>query len=73
MPMCLKKKVFGQCIIPTLTNGCENWPLKINTVQKIRSTKRAMERKILGISLLDKINQIVIREKTKFRAQSVIY
>ena len=45
MPMCLKKKVFEQCIIPTLTYGCETWPLKINTVQNVRSTKRAMKRK----------------------------
>ena len=52
MPMCLKKKVFEQCLIPTLTYGCETWPLKINTLHKIRTTQRAMERKILGISLL---------------------
>ena len=67
MPMCLKKKVFEQCLIPTLTYGCETWPLKINTLHKIRSTQRAMERKILGISLLDKINHTAIREKTKFK------
>ena len=35
--------------------------LKINTLQKIRTTQRAMERKILGISLLDKINHTAIR------------
>ena len=67
MPMCLKKKVFEQCLIPTLTYGCETWPLKINTLHKIRTTQRAMERKILGISLLDKINHTAIREKTKFK------
>ena len=64
-----KKKVFEQCIIPTITYGCETWPLKINTLQKIWTTQKAMERKILGIgiSLLDKINHTAIKEKTKFK------
>ena len=34
VPMCLKKKVFEQCIKLTL-NDCEtSWSLKINTVQR---------------------------------------
>ena len=70
--MCLKKKVVEQYIIPTFTYGCDTWPLKINNVQKIRSTQRAMERKILGISLLDKVRHTDIREKTKFK-DVVIY
>ena len=28
MPMCLKRNVFEQCIIPSLTYGCETWSLK---------------------------------------------
>ena len=67
MPMCLKRKVFEQCVIPSLTYGCETWPLKIETIQKMRSTQRAMERKIIGVSLLDKINHNIIREQTKFK------
>ena len=67
MPMCLKRKVFEQCIIPSLTYGCETWPLKIETIHKMRSVQRAMERKIIGVSLLDKINHSIIREKTKFK------
>ena len=66
MPMCLKRQVFEQCIIPSLTYGCETWPLKIETIHKMRSVQRAMERKIIGVSLLDKINHSIIREKTKF-------
>ena len=67
MPMCLKRKVFEQCVIPSLTYGGETWPLKIETIQKMRSTQRAMERKIIGVSLLDKINHNIIREQTKFK------
>ena len=47
--------------------ACETWPLKINTIQNIRSTQTSMERKISGISLLDKINHTDIREKIKFK------
>ena len=27
LPNCLKRKVFNQCIIPTMTYGCQTWSL----------------------------------------------
>ncbi|MGH0153183.1 UNVERIFIED_CONTAM: hypothetical protein FKN15_055137 [Acipenser sinensis] len=27
LPLCLKRKVFYQCVLPLLTYGCETWTL----------------------------------------------
>ena len=46
-PIALKGKTFNQCVIQTLTYGCETWTL-IKTLRiKIRSAQRAIERKML--------------------------
>ena len=64
IPMCLKRKVFNQCINPTLTYGCQTWTLTKELVHKIEICQRKMERKILGIKQIDKIPNKTIREKT---------
>ena len=64
IPMCLKRKVFNQCIIPTITYGCQTWTLTEKIMRKIRTTQRAMERKMLGIKLQDKVPNNKIRQQT---------
>ena len=54
IPISLKKKVMDQCILPTMTYGCQTWSLTKETKRKIQTTHRAMERKILHITLRDK-------------------
>ena len=49
IPMCLKRKVFNECIIPTLTYGCQTWTLTKELVHNIEVWQRKMERKIIGI------------------------
>ncbi|KAG7308870.1 hypothetical protein JYU34_006132 [Plutella xylostella] len=65
IPQCLKTKVFNQCVLPTLTYGAETWTLTKETVHRIRVAQRAMERAMLGISLRDRIPNVVIRKRTK--------
>ena len=65
IPMNLKRKVFNLCILPTLTYGCQTWTLTKDIVQKMKICQRKMERKMLGIKLIDKIPNLEIREKTK--------
>ena len=65
LPICLKRKVFNQCVIPTLSYGSQTWSLTKEIANKITVCQRAMERKMLGIKLQDKIPNNVIREKTK--------
>ena len=64
IPISLKKKVMDQCILPTITYGCQTWSLTKETKRKIQTTQRAMERKILHITLRDKWNNNRIREAT---------
>lgn len=65
MPQCLKTKLFNQCVLPTMTYGAEAWTLTKETVHKMRVAQRAMERAMLGISLLDRVRNTEIRRRTK--------
>ena len=45
--------------------GFQTWSLKIQLINKLRTAQRAMERKILGLMLQDKIPCLEIRKRTK--------
>jgi len=42
LPMCLKRKVYNQCVVPVMQYGCETWTLNVQTTQRLRVTQRAM-------------------------------
>ena len=65
MPNNLKRRVFNQCIIPTMTYGCQTWTLTKDIVNKMVVSQRKMERKMLGIKQIDRIPNSTIRDKTK--------
>ena len=65
MPICLKRKVFNQRVLPVLTNGCETWTLNTKAAQKLKFTQRSMERQMLNISLRDKKRNAWIRQQSK--------
>ena len=65
IPVCLKRKVYEQCVLPILTYGAETLTLTKKTVNKIRIAQRKMERSLLDVSLKDKIRNTVLRERTK--------
>ena len=64
-PLTLKKKIFIQTVIPTLLYAAETWTTTKAMESKIRSTQLSMERKTLGITWEDKINNTTIKQKTK--------
>lgn len=64
IPQCLKTKVYNQCVLPILTYGAETWPLTKEITYKIKVAQRAMERAMLGISLVDRIPNVEIRRRT---------
>ena len=66
LPLSLKRQVFNQCVIPTTAYGCETWAINKQQMTKLRSMQRAMERKVLGIKLKDKIPHHTIRKQTQF-------
>lgn len=65
LPLCLKRKVFDQCVLPVLTYGCETWTTNIKAIQKLQVAQRGMERRMLNISLRDRKKCSWIREQTK--------
>ena len=44
LPVCLKRKVYNQCILPAMLYECETWKLTKAMETKLRSAQRAMER-----------------------------
>ena len=65
LPISLKKQVMDQCILPTMTYGCQTWSLNKQMTNKLRTAQRAMERKMLDLKLKDKIPCVEIRKRTK--------
>ncbi|XP_072051533.1 uncharacterized protein [Amphiura filiformis] len=67
LSMILRKRVFNQCVLPTMTYGCETWTTTKYLEQKLITTQRAMERRMLNITIRDKIRNTYIRNKTKVK------
>lgn len=63
-PLNSKQKVMDMCVLPTLTYACQTWAPTKTEMTKIRSCQRKMERYILNIKLMDKINSKSIRSRT---------
>ena len=63
--MSLKRKVFNQCVLPPVTNGCQTWSLTKASVKKLETSQRAMERKMLNVKLKDRICNTTIRQRTR--------
>ena len=53
-PLCLKKKIFTQCVLPTLLYAAEIWATANIMNNNIRTTQLTMERKMLGTTWKDK-------------------
>jgi ribonuclease HII len=65
MPICLKRKVFDQCILPAITYASETWTLTTKMENKLAAAQRNMERSMLGITMRDRKTNKWIREQTK--------
>ncbi|GBP33186.1 Putative uncharacterized transposon-derived protein F52C9.6 [Eumeta japonica] len=61
----IKRKVFNTCVLPCITYGCETWALTKHHRNMLEHCQRAMERSMIGIKKEDKIQNTVIRSKTK--------
>ena len=51
LPTSLKTHVMDQCVLPTMTYGCQTWSLNKQMTNKLRTAQRAMERKMLDLKL----------------------
>lgn len=64
VPMCLKRKVYNQCILPVQTYGAETLTLTKRSANRLRTTQRAMERAMLGVSLRDHLTNEEVRRRS---------
>ena len=65
IPICLKRKVFNQCITPTIVYGAETWAMTTKLEKKIAAAQHNMERNMLGITYKDRKTNKWVREQTK--------
>ena len=49
----VKRQVFDQCVLASMTYGCQTWSLSKAMGQKLRTAQRAMERKMLNLKIKD--------------------
>ena len=67
MSLINKRKVYNQCILPTVTYGAETWKLSQKMMMNLRAMQRAQERSMMGMRLQDCKEPSWIREQTKVR------
>lgn len=67
IPLSLRRRIYDQCILTTMTYGAETWATTKEIEQKLRTTQRAMERRMLNLTLRDRVRHSDIRQKTKVK------
>ena len=65
--MTLRRKVYDQCALPTVTCGAETWTTRKLIERKLRKAHRAKERQMLHISIRDRIKCTKVQQKTGVR------
>ncbi|KAG6938809.1 hypothetical protein G0U57_005271, partial [Chelydra serpentina] len=62
-----RKNIFNSVVLPAMLYGSETWALTKREEQWLLVAERAMERAMLGISLLDRIPNEIIRERSSVK------
>ena len=65
-----KLKVVNATVMPTLLYGCETWTLSKQQQLKVQATQMKVLRRIEGVTRLDRMRNVDIREK--LRQESVL-
>lgn len=67
VPMYLKKRLFHTCIQPAMLYAAESWTMSKKDYDKLAVAQRKMERRIVGVSLLDRRTNEWLRNRTKLK------
>jgi hypothetical protein len=54
MPVCLKRKVYNQCVLGAMTYRCQTLAITKRMQERLRITQRSMERSMVGITRRDR-------------------
>ena len=65
LAMSLERKVFNQCVLPTMTYGCQTWSLTKALVKKYETSQQAKVRKMLNVTPKDRICNNIIRQRAR--------
>ena len=68
-----KSEIFNMCRVPTLTYGCQTWPLTVKNTKKIDTTQNSIERSILGLKKTDRIKIKDIKQRLRNNTNVVRY
>ena len=60
-----RKRILNQCVLPTMTNGCETWNITKFLEQKWWLLNMPWKEKMLHIILHDKVKNSVVRSRSK--------
>ena len=60
-----KAQIFDQCILPVLTYGAETWVMTREILHKLQVAQRAIERKMVGVTLRDRKTNKWLRNQSK--------
>ena len=63
----LKAKTFESCITSSVLYGCECWNMRASDLERLSTTQRKMERRMLSITLSDRWSNDRIRAVTRLR------
>ena len=67
LPVHLKKHLFEACVLPVFTYGGQTWILSEKNIQKLQVAQRAMERSMLNIRRMDRVQNKVLRASTQIK------
>ena len=65
LPMCLKRKVFNQCVLTTMTYGSQTWAITKRMQERLQVTQRSMERAMVGVTRRDRKTNVWLRQQTR--------
>lgn len=64
IPMCLKRKVYNQCVLAAMTYGSQTWAITKRMQERLRVTQRSMERSMVGTTRRDRKTNVWLRQQT---------
>ena len=67
LPMNIRVSIFNSTVLPAMLYACETWATTKSDEEKFAVTERAMERRICGVTLRDKISNEALRQRTGVR------
>src|SRR5271156_890572 len=62
--MCLKRKVYNQCVLPSMRYSSRTWAIIKRMQERLRITQRSMERAMVGTTRRDRKINVWLRQQT---------